>query len=275
MQKPLNLARKTLLYKSGVEYADYGLNHIEGCSHGCTYPCYAMMLKKRCGVIKSYEDWVQPKIVSNALELLDREIPRLKNKINQVFLCFTTDPFMYQMPQVECLTLQILERLNQADIKAVVISKGIYPDVLVDKSIFGEQNEYGSTIVSLSEDFRKQFEPYAAPVESRIKALKKLHDAGLKTWVSIEPYPTPNIIAQDIREILDQVSFVDRIVFGKWNYSRHSSVFLHHREFYNSMAHEAIKFCSRHSIEVHIKAGTINRSCLNQSHMQRLLQEYA
>ena len=35
MQK---IKRKTLLYKSGVEYADYCLNHVEGCSHGCKFP---------------------------------------------------------------------------------------------------------------------------------------------------------------------------------------------------------------------------------------------
>jgi DNA repair photolyase len=48
------IIRKTLIYKSNVEYADYCLNHVEGCAHGCTYPCYAMMLKKRCGIVKSY-----------------------------------------------------------------------------------------------------------------------------------------------------------------------------------------------------------------------------
>ena len=72
------IIRKTLLYKSGVEYADYAINHAEGCSHGCTYPCYAMMMKKRCGVIKTYKDWLTPKIVGNALELLDKEIPKYK-----------------------------------------------------------------------------------------------------------------------------------------------------------------------------------------------------
>jgi len=61
------IKRKTLLYKSGVEYADYGLNHVEGCSHGCRYPCYAMMLKKRTGQVKTYDEWIQPKIVGNAL----------------------------------------------------------------------------------------------------------------------------------------------------------------------------------------------------------------
>lgn len=259
------ITRKSLLYRSGVEYADYGLNHVEGCSHGCTYPCYAMMMKKRCGVVKTYQDWIQPKIVGNALELLDKELPKLKSKINRVFLCFATDPFMYRVSEVERLTLEILERLNKNNIRAVLISKGTYPQTLIDTTRFSKQNEYGSTIVSLSEEFRRRFEPNAAPIDLRIQALKRLHDAGLRTWVSMEPYPTPNLIKQDIREILNKVAFVDRIVFGKWNYSRQTSTYLHHKNFYNSMAYEAIKFCARHSIAIHIKEGTISLQHLGQS----------
>ncbi|HEY3373688.1 MAG TPA: radical SAM protein [Candidatus Aquicultor sp.] len=271
------ITRKTLLYKSGVEYADYGLNHVEGCTHGCTYPCYAMMMKKRCGKIKTYQDWIQPKIVENALDLLDKEIPRLKHKIKQVFLCFATDPFMYEVREVEELTLKILERLNKDKIKSTLISKGIYPSVLTNQSMFNNLNEYGSTIVSLSEDFRRRFEPFAAPIDLRIKALKKLSDAGLKTWVSMEPYPTPNIIGQDIRKILDEISFVDKIVFGKWNYNRQTSQFLLYKNFYNSMACEVINFCKKNSIEVHIKEGTINLGSLsnNQSSEKELLECYA
>lgn len=252
------ITRKTLLYKSGVEYADYGLNHAEGCSHGCTYPCYAMMMKKRCGVIHTYRDWIRPKIVGNALELLDAELPKLKHKIKQVFLCFATDPFMYQENEIGELTLKILARLDQDNIKSILISKGIYPKQLNDARTYGCQNEYGSTIVSLSEEFRQRFEPFAAPVDLRIEALKKLHDAGLKTWVSMEPYPTPNLVRQDIRELLREISFVDRIVFGKWNYSRQSSAFVNYKQFYNSMAYEVIRFCEKNSIDVHIKEGTIN-----------------
>ena len=119
--------RKSLLYKSGVEYADYCLNHVEGCSHGCRYPCYAMMMKKRCGIIKGYSEWIKPKIVGNALELLDKEIPRLKDKIEVVHLCFTTDPFMYRQPQVVDLSLKILKKLNSAGIRCTVLTKGTYP----------------------------------------------------------------------------------------------------------------------------------------------------
>ncbi|MCX5782145.1 MAG: radical SAM protein, partial [Elusimicrobia bacterium] len=31
--------RGSLLYKSGVEYANFCINHVKGCSHGCNYPC--------------------------------------------------------------------------------------------------------------------------------------------------------------------------------------------------------------------------------------------
>ena len=41
------IQRKSLIYKTGVEYGDYTINHIQGCSHGCKYPCYAFLLKKR------------------------------------------------------------------------------------------------------------------------------------------------------------------------------------------------------------------------------------
>lgn len=277
MENMQTITRKTLLYKSGVEYADYGLNHVEGCTHGCTYPCYAMMMKKRCGKIKTYQDWIQPRIVENALELLDKELPRYKHKIKQVFLCFATDPFMYGVKEVEELTLKILRRLNEDKIKSVLISKGVYPDILADKTMFNTLNEYGSTIVSLSDDFRKNFEPHASPVDLRIKALKRLSDAGLKTWVSMEPYPTPNVVKQDIREILNEISFVDKIVFGKWNYSRHTSQFLHYKSFYNSMAYEVINFCNKNSIEVHIKEGTINLGCLSDNNLaeKELLECYA
>ena len=43
------IKRKTMLYKTGVEYGDYTINHVLGCSHGCNYPCYAFLMAKRFG----------------------------------------------------------------------------------------------------------------------------------------------------------------------------------------------------------------------------------
>lgn len=252
--------RKSLLYKSGVEYGDYTINHVVGCSHGCKFPCYAFMLSRRFGRIKSYEEWIKPRIVANSLEILDKEIPKLKGKINFVHLSFMTDPFMMGYPKVVKLSLDIIKKLNKNGIKVTTLTKGLYPDELLDKTNYGMDNEYGITLVSLDENFKKKYEPYSSDYKDRIESLKKLHNAGLKTWVSIEPYPTPNIVNQDLREILNEIAFVDKIVFGKLNYNKNVSEYLWHKEFYNYCSDVVIKFCEQHGIAYHIKDGTVTEN---------------
>ena len=248
------IKRSTLLYKTGVEYGDYTLNHVQGCAHGCKYPCYAMMMARRFGTAKTYEEWCEPKLAENALELLDKEIPKYKSKIKSVHLCFTTDPFMYGYDEISEMSLQIIRKLNHAGIKCTVLTKGILPFALADLS---PENEYGITLVSLNEQFRQEMEPNTAPFLQRIQALRALHDAGCKTWVSIEPYPTPNIIEQDFDEILDAVSFCDKIIFGRLNYNKKVSEYRQHREFFNELARTVVEFCERNGKQYHIKDGTI------------------
>ena len=249
------IERKTMLYKTGVEYGDYTMNHIQGCAHGCKYPCYAFMMKKRFGQIKTYGEWIEPYLVSNTLELLGAEIPRLKDKIASVHLCFSTDPFMYQYPEIEKMSIAAIKRLNAARIKCTVLTKGILP---IELSSFSRDNEYGITLITLSEDFRERIEPGSAPLSNRIAALMALHDAGCKTWVSIEPYPTPNIIEQQLDELLNAISFVDRIVFGRMNYSTEVTSYKQHKQFFNECAAAVEQFCSDHGISCHIKEGTIS-----------------
>ncbi|MGE5633426.1 MAG: hypothetical protein ACM3TR_20365 [Caulobacteraceae bacterium] len=81
------------------------------------------MCKKRFGVIKDYKDWIEPKIVGNALELLKKEIPKYKSKIKQVHLCFTTDPFMYNYKETSDLSIEIIKRLNKSGIKCTALTK--------------------------------------------------------------------------------------------------------------------------------------------------------
>ncbi|MDP2947899.1 MAG: radical SAM protein [Nanoarchaeota archaeon] len=249
------ISRTSLLYKSKVEYADWCINHVEGCSHGCTFPCYAFMMAKRFGKVKSYSEWIKPKIVKNAIELLDKEIPKYKDQIKFVHLCFTTDPFMYMQEEVANMTLKIIQKLNSNGIRCTVLTKGIYPKDLT-KIIYSKENEYGITLVSLNNSFKKRFEPRSSPYLARIKSLKRLHDAGLKTWVSMEPYPTPNLVKQDLLEILEKLSFVNNIIFGKLNYNCISSNFPDNEKFYEEQAEIVEKFCKSRGIKYHIKYGT-------------------
>ncbi len=251
------IMRKSLLYKTGVEYGDYTINIAEGCSHGCKYPCYAMMMAKRFGKAKTYEDWCCPKLIGNALELLDIEIPKLKDKIQSVQLCFTTDPFMYNYPEISDLSSQCMRKLNESGIKCTALTKGTLPFELSELS---NENEYGITLISLNEDFRKEIEPGSAPYVERIQSLKNLHEAGCKTWVSIEPYPTPNFIEQSLDEIIDAISFVDKIIFGRLNYNAKVSQYKDYKKFFNEMAEKVILFCETNGKQYHIKEGTITKS---------------
>ena len=246
--------RKSLLYKTGVEYGDYTINHIQGCSHGCKFPCYAMMMAKRFGKSKTYDDWCEPKIVSNALEILNKEIPKYKDDIKSVQLCFTTDPFMYGIDEVKELSLQIIGKLNENGIKCTVLTKGVLP---IELANYSHENEYGITLVSLDEKFRLQYECNTAPYHERIAALRALHDAGFQTWVSVEPYPTPNMCEQDLAQILEAISFVDKIIFGRIHYNKMATAYKQHKEFFNDAARQVIAFCNEHNIVYHIKKGTL------------------
>lgn len=251
------IERKSMLYKTGVEYGDYTMNHVLGCAHGCKYPCYAFLQKKRFGQAASYEDWVNPYLVSNTLEILDKEIPRLKSRIHFVQLCFTTDPFMYGYDEIERMSLAAIMKLNDAGIKCTVLTKGLLPVALAN---YSKDNEYGITFVSLNEAYRERIEPGAAPYDERLAALKALHDRGCKTWVSVEPYPTPNLIKQDLNAVLEAIAFTDKIIFGRTNYSKEISSYIQHKEFYNEQAAMVVKFCRERNIAYHIKDGTITES---------------
>ena len=248
------ITRSSLLYKTGVEYGNYTINHIQGCAHGCKYPCYAMAMAKRFGKTKTYEEWCEPKLVANALEVLDVEIPKLKDKIESVHLCFTSDPFMYGYEEVKRMSLGIIEKLNSARIKCTVLTKGVLPIELANLS---PENEYGITLVSLDKEFRREMEPNTAPFDERIEALRALHNAGCKTWVSMEPYPTPNFIEQDLKSILDAVGFCDKIIFGRLNYNKKVSEYKGYKQFFNDCTQIVIEYCKANNKKYHIKDGTI------------------
>ena len=243
-----------MLYKTGVEYGDYTMNHVQGCAHGCMYPCYAFLMKKRFGQISSYEDWLHPYLVSNTLELLDKEIPRMKDKIKSVELCFTTDPFMNGYPEIAEMSIAAIRKLNSSGIKCSILTKGILPAETAELS---RDNEYGISLISIDENFRAKMEPGAATYADRLASLRALHDAGCNTWISIEPYPTPNLVEQNINDLLDAVSFTNKIIFGRTNYNKTVNAYEGHKAFYNRQAQTVISFCEQHGIAYHIKEGTI------------------
>jgi DNA repair photolyase len=237
--------RKSLLYKSGLGF--WCVNHAQGCAHGCKYPCYAYMMAKHYGRAKDEADWRRPRLVENAVELLERELIRKRDRIDVVHLCLTTDPFMVGYPEVTSLSLAIIERLNAHGVRASVLTKGVLPPELADAR-FDRGNTLGISLVSLDDCFRRRFEPGAAPYRERIAGLERLHAAGCRTLVHIEPYPTPNIVRQEIGPLLEAVAFVDELYFGGWNYSPLPGASVPRDRFYREQARTVQVFCHQHHI---------------------------
>jgi DNA repair photolyase len=256
-----SIKRKTLLYQTKVEYGDHTINHVLGCAHGCTYPCYAMQMSVRYGRVRDYYDWMHPRLVSNTMDLLENELSHPNHSVKFVHLSFMTDPFMYDAvnrrtyPPIQDLTLRIIRRLNESDIKVTVLTKGLLPESLKEPE-YSKDNEYGITLVSTDDDFHGIYEPYSAPASERLRALNECHKAHLKTWVSLEPYPTPNLVKQDLSELLQKVSFVDKMIFGRWNYSPEVNGHEGAEKFYGECSAIVTKFCRKNDIALHIKQGT-------------------
>ena len=64
---------------------------------------------------------------------------------------------------------------------------------------------------------------------------------------------------QKLDKILDAVSFTDRIIFGRTNYSKEVNAFPDQKDFYNQCANRVIEFCTEHGIDYHIKDGTLTK----------------
>jgi DNA repair photolyase len=250
------ITRKSLIYKSGLGF--YCLNHVQGCSHGCRYPCYAYSMARHYGRTSGENEWRQPKLVANALELLDKELPRLRAKAAKpwseefrIRLCLTTDPFMHGWPEIHAMTMRIIELINANSLACDVLTKGVLPRELTGCA-FNRENHYGISCISLDEGFRQRFEPGAAPYADRIDALRYLHDHGLRTYAHVEPYPTPNIIQQDFEALLKAMDFVDSLYFSGWNYSPLAAKYPDRKEFYAGLERKVKAFCSANNIDCEI-----------------------
>jgi len=236
--------RKSLIYEMGGSGA-YAATHVVGCSHGCRFPCYAFLMMRRFGKVATYEEWCRPRIVGNALQLAQRELPRLRGAAHSISLSFATDPFMYDQPEVTELTLRLMRLINSYDIPVHILTKGVIPAEALELS---SANQFGITLVSVDEAFRERFEPGTAPYPERLASLRRADERGFTCFVNMEPYPTPNIWKQDIQPILDAVEFADEIRLGQLNYNDAVQECPDWRGFYERTGSAVTAWCEAHGI---------------------------
>jgi len=162
-----------------------------------------------------------------------------------VVLSFGTDPYL---PQIVDSTRDLVRVLLSNDIRVATLTK-LIPET------WSTQIRFGMTLVSSDEKFRKQYEPKASPIKERISLLSIAQEHGAYIWVSMEPSPPPAIWKQDLRPLLEAVSFVDFIIFGKLNYDKRANT-EEARLFYRATVAEFEDFCKAHGIRHWVKSDT-------------------
>lgn len=167
-----------------AEYSAWACNFYVGCSNGCTY-CYC---KK--GILAPVMGQDKPQLKScfldedNAMMIFGKEI--LKNhdrlKVEGLFFSFTTDPCL---PETWPLTWNAVLMATSMSIPVKILTKctsWIKTDLF--KTLFGNKDLIAIGFTLTGHD---ELEPGASTNAERIEAMKKLHNAGFKTFASIEP----------------------------------------------------------------------------------------
>ncbi len=191
------------------EYAPLAVNLYRGCGHGCIY-CYAPE-----ATFIDRQEFIKATPRQGIIKKLEKDVPQaaLDGHKGNVLLCFTCDPYQpiditYQ------LTRQAIEILHKNGFNVTILTKG-GKRAERDFDLLRPGDEFATTLTFLDEQKSRQWEPKAAIPEERIEALRKAHELGIKTWVSLEPVIEP---AESLEIIRQTHTFVDLFKVGKLNY---------------------------------------------------------
>jgi len=191
------------------EYAPLSTNPYRGCGHKCAY-CYVP------GVLhmdrKDFDRGAVPRPDFLALLRKDAAKYRELRVTAQVMFSFTTDVYN---PFDTTITRRCIETLIEHGLAFCVLTKG-GSRALADVDLFRPSRDaFASTLTSLDDAFSKKWERDAALPADRIATLRRFHDRGIFTWVSLEPTLD---VAASISIVEATHGFVDLFKVGRANY---------------------------------------------------------
>ncbi len=192
------------------EYRELACNLYTGCAHGCVY-CYSpdVLCRKR----ESF--FGEPKPRPNVLAGLARDawMYGRRGEGRQVLFCFACDP--YQPIDVEHkLTREAINICHREGLSICTLTKG-GRRALRDIDLFTTADSFATTLTTLDDAMSLEWESGAALPLERIDTLWRFHEAGIPTWVSLEPVIDPEITKEIIQ---DTHAFVDEYKVGRLNY---------------------------------------------------------
>jgi len=163
------------------------LNPYRGCTHACQY-CFARRYQTQLemGVGDQFSSYIFVK--RNVAQQLARELARPSWTPELVALGTATDPYQPIEGRYR-LTRACLEQLDAANTPVGLITKG--PLVVRDADILARMSQRGLCTVYVSvptvDPAWERLEPGTAPPLQRLRAVRRLLDAGVRAGVLMSP----------------------------------------------------------------------------------------
>lgn len=168
---------KNIMTKSSLPVGGYSVNPYVGCTHGCKY-CYASFMKRFSGHTEPWGTFLDVK-----------HWPEIKNpwkyRGQRVVIGSVTDGYLPQEEQFQN-TRKLLEQLKDSGSEILICTKS---DLVVrDIDLLKELGKVtvSWSINTLDEDFRADMDK-AVSVARRLRAMKQVYDAGIRTVCFIAP----------------------------------------------------------------------------------------
>jgi DNA repair photolyase len=203
---------------------DFTLNPYRGCQYGCSY-CYAAAFSPNPKMRQDWGNWVIVK--QNAAEILEKELARWykKNphKPPSIYMSSVTDPYQPIESKKE-LTRHLLQVMVKYQPTLVIQTRS--PMITRDVEILQQfqRLRINMSIPTGSEQVRKDFEPFAPSIPSRLRAIGKLKhsipyakDQEVRFSITVTPLlPT---LPDEQAAFINKLEIADRVVIQDFHHS--------------------------------------------------------
>ena len=185
-----------------IKEYDGAINPYMGCSFGCSY-CYASNFTANDKDKDEWGQWV--KVKTNALMQFARIKPgELNDKI--YYVSTVTDPYQPVEKKIE-LTRGLLEMMVERHPRIKLLMQTRSPMILRDLDLFlrvieqGGRVQVNMTVTTDDDDIRKAYEPGCPSIQSRLKAIQAVQEAGIQSCITLTPLLPVSDINQFVRTI--------------------------------------------------------------------------
>jgi DNA repair photolyase len=182
----------------------WSLNPYMGCVHRCTF-CYVRHFEHRSDRPADDRYGTSIRVKTNVAEVLRKELARPSWQHEHVAIGAATDPYQPAEGRYK-LTRSCLETLRDALNPFSIITRG--PMIIRDLDVLVEASQRASVSVTFSlptldEEVWKRTEPSTAHPRQRLKAVKKLVEAGVDARVGMAPIlPGISDRPEQLREVV-------------------------------------------------------------------------